>query len=219
MAEISHPRQAMYFFARQTVSLKADNTARDYLRWLKLWSDQMGDKLLDPALEEAQDAFEQMCGHLAGSSQRAALGAIRWGYNQLREHGLTRNGVAENLHETKRAAPPKDGYPDADLDKLLATADDVDKLLVLFHADAGLRIAEILALNWSDVRESHSVFVDGRRIQLSERLERALHALPRKVGPIIPFRSGRRARERIVRLCKCTGVRYRGMDVLRRHAA
>lgn len=207
------------YLRREAVKIKNDATARGLTRWWDEWCAAIGSEVLDPSLAEAQAAFERMAGHLSGNSQGTALGHIRAAYATLRGAGYTRNGVVENVSRTKRLPPRKATYPERDLNRMLAEAAPVDRALILLAADAGLYPKDALALKWSDIAEDHSIFVDGQRIPVSGRLNTALHALERHVGPILPYRSCRRARSRLKALCERIGVPYRGVAVLRQHAA
>ena len=116
-------------------------------------------------------------------------------------------------------------YTASEIQALLAHATDIDKLLVLLGAHAGLRVSEMLALTWHQVDlPGRRLHVRGgkrhkdRRVIISSTLAHQLDLVAPKGGPVLPYRSQSRAYQRLQRLCQWAGVTNRGVHALRHYA-
>jgi integrase/recombinase XerC len=104
-----------------------------------------------------------------------------------------------------------------------AATDPHDRVAILLGADAGLRAAEMLALDWSHVTlpdrdgsgawsESGTMLVHGkgrteRMVPLGDELADAFDALPSRSGPVLAHvRSGSGLRYRVARLAARAGL-------------
>ena len=163
---------------------------------------------------------------LSPATVQVKLAAVRTLYKALRWAGATQATPFENVKVAKDAVPPwekRGAYTPEEIEQLLEVAEDVDKVVVLLGAHAGLRIAEISALRWEDIdgRAGELIVRKGKggktaRVALTRRLKAALAALPRDAadlnGFVLPFRVYR-TRERFQKLCLRAGVPYEGREV------
>lgn len=126
-----------------------------------------------------------------------------------------------------RSEVPRHGYPTADRDRLVSAADLETRTLVSLCGDTGLRLAAALSLEWDRVefgeRTRITVTAKGgktRTVHAFGPYLADLHALRGEPESGRIFRFGQQsARERLRRLCRDAGVKYRGFHALRHTAA
>ena len=170
---------------------------------------------------------------LSPATVQVKLAAARTLYKALRWAGATQATPFENVKVARDPVPAwekRGAYTPDEVEQLLSVAETVDKVMVLLGAHAGLRIAEISALRWSDVdwRAGELVVRKGKggktaRVAMTRRLKEALQQCPRarpdSNSSVLPYRAYR-ARERFRKLCLRAGVPYEGREVHGlRHAA
>jgi len=166
---------------------------------------------------------------LTPSTTRVHLAAARALYAALRTAGATTDDPFRDLHPAldPTARWEKRGpYTDEEVERLLAVADEDNRLLVLLGAHAGLRVAEMLALVWEDVDLTGGRLVDkrgkgGKRrtVEIGRTLGRtlgvALAAQRTPSGHVLRWRTDGKARRRLQEVCCAAGVPYRGIHSLR----
>lgn len=202
-------------------------TRRSY-RWsidvlLDHWS---GDILLHPSQDDAVRFVQHLQeSGMSASTVKVHLVGARMFYRALRWAEASESDPFRDVRPTREAVPreKRQMYTRADLDRLLALAEPVDRAVVLLSADAGLRVSESVRLTWGDVdldrgevtiRDEVSTL--SRVVPLPSHLRDTLRELPRDRGPhILGFTSEVWARRRLQHLCERAGVPYRGIDPLR----
>lgn len=195
------------------------SSPRDYQYVVDQWFQHFdGADPLDPTRSESRATLYRMMPDAMPRTWNQRVSILSTFFSAMRMAELTRSGVISDF----RVEEPNDKratYSVQELDRLLSRAAGPDKALVLLCADIGLRPMQVLNLRWADVTHEHSITVNGQSKKLTERADKALHALPRRNGYVFPYRSMTRSRQRVRRLCEVAGVKYRGVDVLRRWAA
>lgn len=166
------------------------------------------------------------------------LAAARTLYRALRWAGATEARPFEDVRAAKDPTPAwekRRPYGDAEVERLLELATPAERVMVLLGAHAGLRIAEMADLSWSDIdlekRVLHVRAGKGGKaatVSLTARLREALVALKaggeqanrqRDPALVLPWGADH-ARRRFRRLCARAGVDYDGAAVHGlRHAA
>ena len=162
---------------------------------------------------------------LSPATVQVKLAAARTFYKALRWTGATQATPFADVKVAKDPVAPwekRGAYSVEDVERLLEVAEDVDTVMILLGAHAGLRIAEISALRWNDIDWGGGELVVRKgkggktaRVALTKRLRRALLELPRDAdpnAPVLPYRAYR-ARERFQRVCLQAGVSYEGKAV------
>jgi integrase len=172
---------------------------------------------LDPSREECMKALGRMLPGVLPRTYNQRTSVLRTFFAAMRIAGLTRNGVIEDFRITQPDSK-RPTYSEREIERLAAAADAPTRLVVLLCAEAGLRPTQVLRLRWADVSHEHRINVEGTSIPLSQRADAAVHALPRRNGYVLPFRSISNVRRKVRRTCEKAGVAYRGVDVLRRWA-
>ncbi len=206
------------------------HTRRAYRRGLEdllaIWT---GENLLRPS-RDAGSTLLRTLEHrgLKPASVRVKLASARALYRALRWTGATRADPFSDARAQRDPTAPWDKvqpYTASEIQALLAHATDIDKLLVLLGAHAGLRVSEMLALTWHQVdlpgRRLHVRGGKGRkdrRVIISSTLARQLALVAPKSGPVLPYRSQSRAYQRLQRLCQWADVTNRGVHALRHYA-
>lgn len=144
------------------------------------------------------------------SAARALYRALRWA-------GVL---AADPFGDTPRAADPvarwerRDAYSREDVQKLLAAADEDERLVLLLAAHGGLRMSEVVSLRWEHVNLREGVMrVKGKggkvgTVHLSQQLAAALAAREDKSGFVSPYQNPKSVREHLRYLCQQAGVRY-----------
>lgn len=167
---------------------------------------------------------------LSSGSISARLSAARTLYAALRWAGATDVEPFADVKAPHDPTPPEEkrrAYPEAHVHRMLESAGTVDRALVLLAAHGGLRVAEALSLSWRDVSLSAGTLKvrqgKGRRdrtVHLSDALRGTLTTLQAESdpeGPVLPYRTATRARQRLKRVCAAAGVPYLGVHSLRHY--
>lgn len=185
------------------------------------WCARMG-RTPHQITEEDANRFLASMGDLSAKTRQVYLTGAETLIDALRWTGL----VSGDPFATVRVIDPTSGAEKADpytineLTKMLEIADERDQVLVLLGADAGLRLAEVVNLNWGDVdfeRKQITVTGKGRKratVSVTDRLLHALRELGGERGRVIKV-SRRRVQQLIDQICDRAGVRGRGFHALR----
>jgi integrase/recombinase XerC len=168
---------------------------------------------------------EQEWRGLAPSTLRVRLAGVRALYTALRWSGATgADPFVDCRVSGSGTRVPRSPYPAAELNRLIAAAGPIDRVLILLGAHGGLRVSESLALTWEDVDlEHHRLVVQygkgGRRrvVAVSESLAAALYDIRPNDQTLRVFAFGdpSRARRRIAAVCARAGVEYHASHPLR----
>lgn len=158
------------------------------------------------------------------SAARALYRALRWaGVLQADPFGDTPRAQDHEERWLKREA-----YSREDIDQLLEVAGPGERLLILLGAHGALRMAEMVALDWSHINLEHRtmrIFGKGRKlasVHLSGLLHEALSdvAVELRIGLVLPWRNQKSVRVCLRHLCLMAGVKYERRQVHGlRHAA
>lgn len=168
------------------------------------------------------------------STVNKTLAAARVLYRALHWAGATDAtpfASVKGVHDPVPAWEKVHPYPQADLEALLAVAQDpADRVALLLGAHAGLRAHEAAGLEWRAIDwRAKRLQVRGKggyvdSVALSARLLEALCALqqdptPRRKGKarvakVLPY-ADERLRQRLKGLCAAAGVDYRALHPLR----
>lgn len=165
---------------------------------------------------------------LTTSSVRVHLSAARALYAALRTTGATAVDPFKDLHPASDPVPrweKRGPYDPEEVKKLLTTSSGKDLLLVLLAAHAGLRVMEMLALQWSAINIGRAVLTvesgkggKKRTVPLTTTVLETMTPLKTDADPrdhVIPYPNRFEARRAMQRLCKRAGVEYRGIHALR----
>lgn len=217
------------------VSAETLRTYRVGVREYLAWAGREAVSLLRPKRDAGAAYVRFMEGQgLSAASVRVRLSAARVLYRALRWADLT--GAAPFAEV--RAAPDRtprhekrQPYSEAELDALLAAAAPRERVLLLLGAHTGLRVSELVALEWRDVnlasgelRVRHGKGGKQGRVYASKRLIAALEAwqleqrLP--AGVVLGYRNPDAARHQLGKVAQAAGVdsRGRGVHSLRHYA-
>ncbi len=161
------------------------------------------------------------------STTRVYLSAARALYAALRLTGATTADPFKDVHPAPDPVArweKRMPYTDTEVARLLVTAEGDEKLIVLLGAHAGLRVAEMLALQWRDINLGRGTLTiqsgkGGKRrtVPLSGSLRTALTAGAEsgKCGPVLPWRYRVAVWRELHALCLAAGVDSRGIHALR----
>jgi integrase len=197
-----------------------------------------GENLLRPSrdagslyVRQLESAVSERTGKpLAVGTIRVRLAAAQLLYKALRWAGATTAVPFDNTSAPRDPTPAwekRQPYGQEALERLLAVAEPGDRVLVLLGAHAGLRVAEIVNLRWSDVDlPGQKLTVTGKgnkrgTVEMSSSLKEALEVLERAAPGeiyVMPYRSTNRARQRFEALCERAGVPYLGVHSLRHYS-
>lgn len=115
--------------------------------------------------------------------------AIRWGYVTT-----SPMAVIKNLKEERK---PERFLTDAEKDRLLATCRTDVRLIVRFALKTGMRVSELIHLQWSDVNlDTRRITVlrtkshEARQIPLSTQSREILKRLPKRSGNVFTHEDG-----------------------------
>lgn len=203
-----------------------DNYERGIRVLLQHWH---GENLIRPSRDAArQFVMELQETGLAPGSIQVRLAAARLLYRALRWAGVTTAAPFADVkapHDPTPAEEKRQAYPEADVTRLLESAELVDQVLILLAAHGGLRVAEALALDWAAVdlnsgtlRVVHGKGGKTRTVHLSGSLSATLSAWQAHsgaTGHVLPYRTAARARQRLQAVCAAAGVPYLGVHSLR----
>ncbi len=161
---------------------------------------------------------------LAPGSVAVKLAAARLLFKALAWADATSKDPFEDVRAPEDTTPAwekRRPYEAEEVSKLLARAKPKDRALVLLGAHAGMRISEMIALEWRDVDlDAGTLYVRHGKggkpgtVFMSAALIEALHALPRDAATVLGF-GDTRARRRLRRLAFRACVKYRGVHALR----
>ena len=167
---------------------------------------------------------------LTPGTVRVKLASARLLYKALRWAGATEAVPFEDVRAARDHTAPEDKrrpYTHEALERLLQAAGPVDRVMVLLGAHSGLRVAEMVALEWRDVDLAERTMTvrrgkGGKRraVTLGPTVLQALNDL-RAVSlgaKVLPFATTNRARQRLEALCNRAGVRYLGVHALRHYS-
>lgn len=210
------------------ISPHTDRSYRTSIKILVLVSERHGLSLAQPGDEFAALFMRALEAEgLKSATIRLRVVAVKQLYRAARWCGLT----IPCPWETSRMPYLEDAevchpYPEADVRRLLEIPDVRVRAVVLLGAHAGLRAAEICALESQDVDLTQSQLVvrhgkgnKSRVVPLTDELAEALRALPVKpAGEALLWRSYHKMRDRMQEICMLTGVEWRGLHALRHTA-
>jgi integrase/recombinase XerC len=184
---------------------------------LELQEGKHGDRPLDPGTIMVR---------LAGA--RTLYKALRWaGATDVDPFADVSAPPLPDEAEDRRVA-----YTEAEVEKLLFFADELGAVIVTLGADAGLRVAEMVDLRWTDVDlNAGTIRVrngKGGKKRTAHLTRDAVEALQlwRPYAPtagdrapfVFPFTTTAAARLRLRELCRLAEVTYRGVHSLRHYA-
>ena len=204
------------------------NTLQAYRRGVRVlvegWS---GENLLRPSNDAGALWLRELEAQgLSASTIRVRLAAAKALYRALRWTNATDASPFSDARAAKERTAAQDKrqpYSEHDLTKLLEHAEAQDKLLVLLGSYAGLRVSEMVRLEWRDVDFSAKKLTvrqgkgsKTRRVTLSKTLLQALWE-QRGEGGVLDVSSRSRAYRRLKNLCLVSGVEFRGVHALRHY--
>jgi integrase/recombinase XerC len=217
-------------------ALVSPHTYKAYRRGIKdLLAAWQGENLLRPSRDAAAvwlRTLERLGRKPATIRVKIAAGKAL--YKALRWAGATDAEPFADVKAAKDKTAPwerQSAYSLQALERLLAAADPVTRVVILLGAHAGLRVGEMLALRWPDIDLDHRKLIvqygkggKKRTVNLSKTLTEALQQLALHTAPltppayVLPFRSRLAARERLARTCRAAGVKFQGLHALRHTA-
>lgn len=201
---------------------------------LRAWREE---NLLHPSPDAGDRYVADLSTRLKPGSVKVRLTGAAALYAALRWARATTAEPFGDVHSPRDRTPAherRQAYPLADVEKLLRVAAPAERMLILLCAHGGLRIAEALALEWSDCaagfasfRVRHGKGNKERTVRCSStlRAELAAHAPWPAVGPVVSsawhraYKDATRARYHLRRLCAAAGVPYLGLHSFRHSAA
>lgn len=201
------------------------NYRQNIARLIRAWQ---GENLLRPSRHAAAKLLLELRERgLAPGTIQLQLASGRALYKALRWAGATDAAPFADVKSPHDPTPPEEkraAYSEADITAMLEEADAQDRALILLGAHGGLRVSEVLALEWEAVNlQAGALRVTGkgaktRTIALSGSLRAALEAWRAESGGegrVLPYRTGTRARQRLQAVCSAAGVTYLGAHSLR----
>ncbi len=206
------------------------NTLKNYRRGvadlLEAWQ---GINLVRPTSDAGVLWIRQLETRLKPATVQVKLSAARTLYRALRWSGATDAVPFSDVKVAKDKTPQwkkRGAYSAEDVERLLEVAVGPEALIVLLGAHAGLRISEMCALTWLDLRLAEGELVvrhgkGGKRdtVLLSSKLAAALTTASRTGATVLPWGTYQ-TRERFRLLCLRSSVGYQGRGVHGlRHAA
>lgn len=199
---------------------------------------KQSENLLRPSRNLGSSYRLHLSQSLAPSSVAVRLAGAKAFYKSLRFAGATEAAPFLDTKNPKDPTPAhakRHPYSQADVTALLeATAQPShvlvtpvslwhDRVLVLLMAHAGLRVFEAVGLEWGHIDfEANRIQVKGKGgkvddVPMSAALRQTLEQSPvERTGRVLPFGDAR-ARQRVQRLCKQAGVKYRGCHSFRHY--
>lgn len=207
------------------------HTIRNYENGVRELVDAwQGENLLRPS-RDAGDLYVMglTAKGLASGTIRVKLAGARLLYKALRWTHATKAAPFADValdRDPTDAAEKRKPYRGEAIDRLLTKANAVDRVIVLLGAHAGLRVSEIVALEWSDVDlEGEQLTVQSgkggklRVVRLSPTANKALRELRdlTEGESVFGFDTTQRARQRMKRLCERALVDYKGAHSLRHY--
>lgn len=201
-------------------------------RLLTHWS---GENLLRPSRDAGERyVIELQAGKhgtrpLDPGTIQVRLAAARAFYRALRWAGATEAAPFADVAAPANPTPAEErrvAYTELEVEALLAHAGELDAVLVLLGADAGLRAAEMLALRWSDVNLAGETITvrygkggKKRTVRMTPDLLDALEDWKAQAPAdyLFPFRTTAAARLRLRKLCIISRVQYLGLHSLRHY--
>jgi integrase len=213
--------------AGSRVSERTVNEYRSSLRlFLEDWQDQ---NLLRPKRDAGVMWIRKLESEgKAPSTVWVRLAAVRMLYKALRWSGVTEKDPFKDVQVAKDKTARWDKrqpYSESDLRKLLEAASEIDTVMVLLGAHAGLRVSEMCSLEWKDINLETFIItvVKGkggkrRKVMMSHSLKAGLEAMPYREGSRVLNFSSRRARQRMDNLCERASVQPLGVHALRHYS-
>lgn len=204
------------------------NTLQAYRRGVQvLLESWTGENLLRPSNDAGALWLRELEAQgLSPSTLRVRLAAAKALYRALRWANATEAvpfADARAAKERTAAHDKRQPYSEQDLARLLEHAEGQDKLLVLLGSYAGLRVSEMVRLEWHDIDFSARKLTvrqgkgnKTRRVTLSRTLLQALWE-GRGEGGVLAVSSRSRAYRRLKNLCLAAGVEFRGVHALRHY--
>ena len=198
------------------------NTLENYERGVRFLLEHWeGESVLRPARDAALAYVRELedAGQAPGTIS-VRLAAARMLYKALRWARATQATPFEDVKAPRDPTPAeekREAYTPEEVSDMLELADPVERALVLLGAHAGLRVSEILALEWPDVsldagtlRVRHGKGGKAATVVLSGSLAGVLEDLPGgREGPVMPFRDPNTARYHLRQLCgRCWGFHW-----------
>lgn len=173
-------------------------------------------------IEEDANRFMVSIGDLSAKTRQVYLTGAKTLIEALRWTGM---GSGEpfagvRVMDPTPRAEKADPYTVEELSKMLSVADEREHVLILLAADAGLRLAEAVSLNWGDIdteRKQITITGKGRKrstVSVTDRLLEALNELGGQRGRVIKV-SRRRVQQLINRVCQRAEIKGRGFHALR----
>ncbi len=172
--------------------------------------------------EEDANRFLVSMGDLSAKSRQVYLTGAKTMVEGLRWTGLGSGDPFAGVHviDPTPGTEKADPYTVDELSRMLEIADKRDRVIILLGADAGLRLAEVVNLNWGDIdfkRKQITITGKGMKratVSVTDRLLQALIQLGGERGRVIKV-SRRRVQQIIDRICDRAGVSGRGFHALR----
>lgn len=211
----------------------SEHTLRAYQRGVKdLIGAWQGENLLRPSRDAGVSWLRQLeADGKSASTIRVKVAAAKALYAALRWARATDAVPFADSRPAKDKANAWDKrqpYTETELSKLLQVADPHDKVMLLLGAHAGLRVAEMVSLQWADVDlTSQRLMVRNgkgsktRRIVISSTLAKALAAINpdrNASGRVLAVTSQPGAYHKMKALCERAEVPCKGLHALRHYA-
>ena len=208
------------------------HTLRNYRRGiLDLLDAWQGENLLRPSREAADLYVTDLGERLKPGTVRVKVAAARALYKALRWAGATELRPFEDVtlpRDPTAAWDKRQPYTHDEVAAMLAKADTTDRALILLGAHGGLRVSEMVALEWRDVDLDAGTLTirsgkggKGGTVELSTSTVTALEAL-REARPgtdtVFGFATPQRAYERVRRVAyKALLGKGKGVHALRHY--
>ena len=209
----------------------SSNTLTSYRRYvfqlIDAWS---GEALLRPSRNAGVLWVRELELKFKPATVRVKLAAARALYAALRWSGATTLDPFADVKPGRELTPAwekRQAYTLNEIEWLTRVADGYTLYIVLLGAHAGLRVSEMTALRWDDIRlgERKLLVRKGKggkqgTVFLSQTLLKALERVPEKErqGYLLPCRSRQVVFERLKSACRRAKVRFKGVHSLRHSA-
>ena len=149
-------REVFAAFVREKSTARSDSTAKAYKQFCEAFVESLGKRadlpLANVTARDVQDFRDaELARGVCGASANHALRILTAPFNQARRQGLITHNPCEAVDAVGHEAAERKPFTPDELSRLLATAGNEWKGLILLGYTTGFRISDCTRLKWADV--------------------------------------------------------------------